>query len=678
MTKITFQDLPSTATPVNATNLNAIQTNAESAINEVNTTASTNLTNATKGYQTTAEAKSQEITNCAGVNGKLNITSGETEQDGTPTPSAPVDVVNVGSNINLFDKDNMLEGKFINPSDGNENTNSSYNTTNYIQVEANKQYCINKARMGNTSHAGICYYDANKTFLSGNSWNDLGYSSEAVRDNIVFSTNNSNAKYARISSKVADIDFNAVKIEEGSKATNYTPYNKGGTGFLARGKNIFVVDNLTSKTANGVTISYNPQTQEIILNGTCTTNNTTFTLSTNKTLPAGTYTQKYYVTEGTATLVGCVFQDLFYQSLGTNPTTTTIAEARTNSFKFRCNSGSIFNNYKMKVQLEEGSTATDWQPSPQNISVPLPEGMELCKIGTYKDYIYKSGNKWYKHKEIGKVILDGTENWSKSSTTTMDRFLLTISTLNTSNTTGVLSDHFVGGSYNSSNIGEVWHNSSTLAINYSTYNTTTLANFKTWLTSNNVIVYYVLATPVEEEITDTDTLEGLYQIEHLLMYENYTLINCTNDVKPTIKVDYLYNNAVNETTGARFDEIEDDIHELDNRNNYSTEEHVIGKWIDGKRLYSKTFVTTAPSNTNNGTYVNNDFAHNISNVSMLKIREAMVRKDGRNFPMPFINNSGYLIKAYPTSSTQLRVSTNSIDYGDCTVWITVDYTKTTN
>ncbi len=35
MQKINFQNLPSTATPINATNLNAIQSNAESAINDV-------------------------------------------------------------------------------------------------------------------------------------------------------------------------------------------------------------------------------------------------------------------------------------------------------------------------------------------------------------------------------------------------------------------------------------------------------------------------------------------------------------------------------------------------------------------------------------------------------------------------------------------------------------------
>lgn len=45
MQKINFQNLPNTTTPINATNLNAIQTNAETAINGV----ATDLTNYTNG-----------------------------------------------------------------------------------------------------------------------------------------------------------------------------------------------------------------------------------------------------------------------------------------------------------------------------------------------------------------------------------------------------------------------------------------------------------------------------------------------------------------------------------------------------------------------------------------------------------------------------------------------------
>lgn len=37
---------------------------------------------------------------------------------------------------------------------------------------------------------------------------------------------------------------------------------------------------------------------------------------------------------------------------------------------------------------------------------------ELCKIGDYQDYIYKSGSDWYVHKEIGKYTFASDDNWS--------------------------------------------------------------------------------------------------------------------------------------------------------------------------------------------------------------------------------------------------------------------------
>lgn len=76
MVKIQFKNLPDTTTPVNADNLNAIQTNTENAINEVDG----NIDLATKTTLSTTSGKNQEITGCAGASGKINIESGETYQ----------------------------------------------------------------------------------------------------------------------------------------------------------------------------------------------------------------------------------------------------------------------------------------------------------------------------------------------------------------------------------------------------------------------------------------------------------------------------------------------------------------------------------------------------------------------------------------------------------------------
>ena len=45
--------------------------------------------------------------------------------------------------------------------------------------------------------------------------------------------------------------------------------------------------------------------------------------------------------------------------------------------------------------------------------------IELCKIGDYQDYIYKNNNKWYLHKEIGKIDLTGTTGWWASGSHTI-------------------------------------------------------------------------------------------------------------------------------------------------------------------------------------------------------------------------------------------------------------------
>ena len=78
MQKINFQNLPNTTTPINATNLNAIQTNAETAINGVASdlsTLSTNLTNYVNGTNTMGNIKTTGLTTngYTTLNGDVNI-----------------------------------------------------------------------------------------------------------------------------------------------------------------------------------------------------------------------------------------------------------------------------------------------------------------------------------------------------------------------------------------------------------------------------------------------------------------------------------------------------------------------------------------------------------------------------------------------------------------------------
>ena len=65
-------------------------------------------------------------------------------------------------------------------------------------------------------------------------------------------------------------------------------------------------------------------------------------------------------------------------------------------------------------------------------------------------------------------------------------------------------------------------------------NITEVADFKTWLSTHNTIVYYVLATPTETEITNSTLIEQLEAISKAKSVKDKTYITQTNDELPFI------------------------------------------------------------------------------------------------------------------------------------------------
>ena len=161
------------------------------------------------------------------------------------------------------------------------------------------------------------------------------------------------------------------------------------------------------------------------------------------------------------------------------------------------------------MQLEKG-TASTYEPYQGNTyNIDLPEGMELCKIGNYQDYFYKDSGKWYLHKEIGKVVLNGSESWSKSSaystSTYFAGFTPVVTNLIKQNSYNVICDNFTLGSYISVRDNECISNnekSLNIQILASRLSENTADALKTWLSTHNTEVYYVLATPVNTALED--------------------------------------------------------------------------------------------------------------------------------------------------------------------------------
>lgn len=160
-------------------------------------------------------------------------------------------------------------------------------------------------------------------------------------------------------------------------------------------------------------------------------------------------------------------------------------------------------------------TVTDGNVS-QTYTVDLGT-IELCKIGTYQDYIYKSGNDWYVHKMIGKTVLVGSndEGWQTTS----------YSRVRTSSTYGFISG---GSGYsnqlsnaNSETVDNAFNIGSTSIYVKATSKTSSIANWKTWLASNNLIIYGVLATPTDTKITDSTLITQLDAVHQFLTRYGY-------------------------------------------------------------------------------------------------------------------------------------------------------------
>lgn len=155
----------------------------------------------------------------------------------------------------------------------------------------------------------------------------------------------------------------------------------------------------------------------------------------------------------------------------------------------------------------------------------------LASIGDTKD-TFENG---VLTQRIGKVVLDGSENWSISSSGELIRFASQeiSGAIKVTSRSIMLSNYF---NYVSSGdvIGAGFiYNQQFFA--YPNQDITTIADFKTWLSENNVEVYYPLATPIEHTLN--------YEV--LELYEGYNNITTNDDLEPNMSITYLTDSKLN-------------------------------------------------------------------------------------------------------------------------------------
>ena len=162
--------------------------------------------------------------------------------------------------------------------------------------------------------------------------------------------------------------------------------------------------------------------------------------------------------------------------------------------------------------------------------------LELCKIGDYKDYFHKDSGKWYKHKVITKRTLNFTRReiissrtwfWSNKPSNSIDYGNFTTNTITeVAQSLSNISSKDIAFTGNGAK--------AFYGISYkNTYeNIPTLAELQEKV--NGKSHYYVLATPTEEEITNTTLIEQLEAISKAKSVKDKTYITQTNEELPFI------------------------------------------------------------------------------------------------------------------------------------------------
>lgn len=213
-----------------------------------------------------------------------------------------------------------------------------------------------------------------------------------------------------------------------------------------------------------------------------------------------------------------------------------------------------------KLQLESGSTVTSYEPYVGGIPAPNPDypqtvntvtgrqvvtisdggsqsqsytvdlgSIELCKIGTYQDYIYKSGDDWYIHKTTGRQDVNSANvllisNYANVEYGSYDKPSNSINKGNYSQDYPVYFTHATYGTtqdYNvAANNGKLYMGASGNYYWVGFPKNTGLDTIKSELTGS--LLYYILAVATDTQITNADLVAQLNAINDILVKYGYS------------------------------------------------------------------------------------------------------------------------------------------------------------
>ena len=418
----------------------------------------------------------------------------------------------------------FAKGKTLSPINGVEVDKETSAVSDYIAVDFNKNpnyylsgltntllsfvaaYNSNKKFLGRTGAMLVSYFSLNSSLFTlgtAQGTGDIAYLRVTTYENTVVGTTGT----------IDDIDNLETQLEEGTVATPYVPYNS--LEFKDEGKNLYNVSDTNAMT-EGITVD-NEGWITVTgdnTNGTATkffnyyTNNLNLKTGTNYNVIAevknvsGTGSVNFVSVNEAAKQ----FQSTFNKNFSVLANNTVYNSINKTMDEFVGNtglrtyisfavgqSGSI--TFRLSVLEDTTITAENFEYEEYKSQVatfPLAEGQKL-----YKGSYLADGGIHHKRKQ---VVLDGTETgWytlANQTGTNTSYFTIPISDMKKAST--LICDKFINRAVwntDEEGIQSIIDNYIRLRIN--TSRASTVAELKTWLSNNPIIVEYELA---EEEI----------------------------------------------------------------------------------------------------------------------------------------------------------------------------------
>ena len=315
------------------------------------------------------------------------------------------------------------------------------------------------------------------------------------------------------SSAFESANITDVQLEKGTVATDYVPYEHTEISATVTGKNLI---STTIFNAN----NYISQLLHLKVGN--------YTIKYTGDISSAIYVRK---NDGTTPINGTVVKEKY----NINTMTFSISEEGLYYIQFY-KSGTGFANFE-NAQLEEGSTATDYEPYQSNTSSIDLQGNELCSLpnGTKDELVIENGEALL-IKRVGKVVLDGSENWVKYQDYLYyynESFKLSPTTSYV--TPDLISDNFTISTFNNlRNNPNIYMSANQLGSPNNQRGVSLYVNdyysdvstLKSWLSTHNVEVLYELAEP------ETINL-GTVEMPHT--YEGISNITNSADTEMVVK-----------------------------------------------------------------------------------------------------------------------------------------------